>query len=131
MTSFHHRQRGEGKIGCISTLLIVAILAALAVKLVPVIYSDNGLANAAEDLGSRAGILALPALEAQLRGKATELEIPEALAKGAMTVQIRGDKQAGTCVITLRDTRKVDHYGIYTLPITTDKTVNRPYMDAR
>ena len=131
MTSFHHRQRGEGKIGCISTLLIVAILAALAVKLVPVIYSDNGLANAAEDLGSRAGILPLPALEQQLRGKATELEIPEALAKGAMSVQIRGDKQSGTCVITLRYTRKVDLYGIYSLPITTDKTINRPYMDAR
>jgi len=131
MTSPLQRQRGEGKVGCITSLLVLALMAALAMKLVPVFYSDNGLANAAEDLGSRAGIMSLPILEAQLRGKAADLEIPEAMAKGAMTVQIRGDKQQGTCVITLHYTRKVDIYGIYTLPISTDKTITRPYMDAR
>ena len=131
MTSPLHRQRGEGKVGCITSLFVLALLAALAMKLVPVFYSDNALVNAAEDLGSRAGIMSRNILEAQLRGKAADLEIPEAMAKGAMTVQIRGDKAQGTCVITLRYTRKVDLYGVYTLPISTDKTISRPYMDAR
>ena len=131
MTSPLHGQRGEGKVGCVTSLLVLAIMVALAMKLVPVFYSDNGLANAAEDLGSRAGILSLPILEAQLRGKANDLEIPEALAKGAMTIRIQGDKQSGSCLITLHYTRRVDLYGIYTLPISTEKTITRPYMDAR
>lgn len=124
-------ERGEGKIGCIVTLLVLITLSAAAYKIIPVYYSNNSLVGEAEDLGSRAGLLTQAALEQQLRAKAIDLEIPEALPKGAMTMTILGDKSSGTCVIQLHFTRKVDLYGAYTVPIELDKTIKRPYMDAR
>jgi len=131
MTENRRNERGEGKIGCIVSLLVLIIVGAVALKVVPVIYANNSLVNAAEDLGSRAGIMPAAALEQQLRAKAAELEIPEALAKGCITFTVLGDHNAGTCVIKLKYTQKLDLYGAYTLPISTDKTISRPYMDAR
>jgi len=124
-------ERGEGKIGCVVTLLVLIIVGAVALKVVPVLYANNSLVNAAEDLGSRAGIMPVAALEQQLKAKAGELEIHEAVAKGAMTFTVVGDHNAGTCIIRLKFTRKLDLYGAYTLPITLDKTISRPYMDVR
>ncbi len=131
MTDNRRNERGEGKIGCIVSLLVLIIVGAVAMKVVPVLYANNSLVNAAEDLGARAGIMPVATLEQQLRAKASELEIPEALAKGGITFTILGDRSAGTCVIKLKYTQKVDFYGAYTLPITTDKTISRPYMDVR
>ncbi|WP_306598080.1 hypothetical protein [Geothrix sp. 21YS21S-2] len=131
MTENRRNERGEGKIGCIVSLLVLIIVGAVALKVVPVLYANNSLVNAAEDLGSRAGIMPAAALEQQLRAKAAELEIPEALAKGCITFTVLGDHNAGTCVIKLKYTQKLDLYGAYTLPISTDKTISRPYMDAR
>lgn len=131
MTGLHKHERGEGKIGCMISLLVLVIVGALAAKIVPVLYSNNALTNAAGDLCSRAGILPAGALEAQLRAKAIELEIPEALPKGHMTITVVGDHNAGTCIMKLHFTRKIDLYGLYTLPIDMDKTISQPYMDVR
>jgi len=131
MTSSRKQERGEGKIGCFTSLVVLLILTAVALKVVPVLWTNNNLVNAAEDLGSRAGVLSAPALDQQLRAKAAELEIPEALIKGAMVINVMGDKQSGTCVIKLHFIRKVDLYGVYTVPIPMDKDIARPYMDAR
>jgi len=124
-------ERGEGRIGCIITLLILIIVGGLGYKILPVLYANNGLVSGAEDLGSRAGLMPAATVEAQLRAKAAELEIPEALVKGAMTLTVIGDHSAGTCIIKLHFTRKVDMFGITTIPIEVDKTISRPYMDAR
>lgn len=131
MTENRRNERGEGKIGCVVSLLVLIIVGAVALKIVPVLYANNSLVNAAEDLGSRAGIMSVATLEQQLRAKAAELEIPEALAKGGITFTILGDRSAGTCIIKLKYTQKLDLYGAYTLPIATDKTISRPYMDVR
>lgn len=131
MTDNRRNERGEGKIGCVVSLLVLIIVGALAFKIVPVLYANNSLVNAAEDLGSRAGVMSVATLEQQLRAKAAELEIPEALAKGGITFTILGDRSAGTCIIKLKYTQKLDLYGAYTLPISTDKTISRPYMDVR
>ncbi|BDU71024.1 hypothetical protein [Mesoterricola silvestris] len=131
MSAMRRNERGEGKIGCIVSLLVLIIVGGVAAKVVPVLYANNSLVNAAEDLGSRAGVIPAATLEQQLRAKAAELEIPEALVKGGITLTILGDRSAGTCVIKLKYTQKLDLYGAYTLPITTDKTISRPYMDAR
>jgi len=131
MTSKRHPERGEGKIGCIVSLLVMVLIGGLAFKVVPVLFANNNLVTAAEDLGSRAGILSPATLEQQLKAKAVELEIPEALPKGAMTINVLGDKSSGTCILKLHFTRKIDLFGVYTLPITVDKTITRPYMDAR
>ena len=104
MTSLRTSERGEGKIGCFVSLIVLVITAGLGLKIVPVFFSNNNLVTTAEDLGSRAGIMPVPALEAQLRSKAVELEIPEALTKGAMSFKILGDRNSGTCVVRLKFT---------------------------
>jgi len=124
-------QRGEGKIGCVVSLLVLLLMGAVCGKLVPVLYSNNALLDTADDLASKAGILAVPTLELQLRDSAKNLGITEAGAQGAMTITTVGQKAAGTCTIKIKYAREVDFYGIYTLTITTDKTIMKPYMDAR
>lgn len=131
MTTQREHERGEGKIGCIVSLLALIILAAAAWKVVPAFYGNNELVRSAEDLGSRAAFVTKANMEAQLRAKAVELEIPEAAAKGAVDVKILGDKNGGTCVITLKYKRTIDLYGIFSFPMDVDKTITRPWMDAR
>jgi hypothetical protein len=131
MNTQRTRERGEGKIGCILTLAVLIAAGCVAFKVVPVLWANNGLVTAAEDLGSRAGLMPAPALEQQLRAKAAELEIPEALAKGAINFKILGDSHAGTCIVELHYVSKVDLFGVYTLKVPVDKSLVRPYMDAR
>jgi len=131
MTTFRTPERGEGRIGCIASLVALVIAGAVLIKVVPVFYSNNSFASAAEDLGSRAGTMNKATVEQQLLAKAVELEIPEAALKGATKVDVLGDGHSGTCNITLHYTRKIDLYGLYTWPVETDKVISRPYMDGR
>ena len=61
------RERGEGKIGCILSLLVLIAGIAVGLKVIPVYYSDNALAEFATELATKAGIFPVPALELQLR----------------------------------------------------------------
>lgn len=128
MNNHRHRQRGEGKIGCILSMLVLISLAAVAVKAVPVYWSNNELKDAAEDMASRASVIPTENIELQLRSKARELAIPEAFAKGAITASKRGDGQQGTCVIRLRYKRVIDLYGMYTWTVVTDTEASAPYL---
>ncbi|MGA2078992.1 MAG: hypothetical protein ABSH53_00010 [Holophaga sp.] len=125
------RQRGEGKIGCILSLLVFIVGVALALKLVPVWYSNNNLRAYAADLALEAGVKTIPTMMAQLRSKAKELDIPEALDEGAITVTTLGPSSEGNCTITLNYSRVVDLYGIYPVTFTTNEVINRHYVDAR
>ena len=138
MTPLRKHERGEGKIGCFVILLLIVIASALLIKILPVFYANSSLVSAAEDIGSRTGLIPdnsnenrIKGITDQIRAKAVDLEIPEALAKGAITVKVMGDHNAGTCAIKLKYTQKIDFYGLYTWNIDTNKEINRPYMDAR
>jgi hypothetical protein len=131
MIPYRTRERGEGQIGCVLTLLVLIAAGALAVKVMPVYYSDYNLQDFAGELATKAGIFPIPALELQMRDKARELEIPEAMAKGAITITTAGEKSAGSCTITLHYARTVDLYGITPMVISTQKTFTRAYMDVR
>lgn len=131
MTASRTSERGEGKIGCILTLLILAGAVAVGLKVVPVYYTNSSLADSAEEVAAQAGLYTKAALEAKLRDKAVELNIPEAAADGAMTVSTAGTKNLGTCTIAFDYTRTVDLYGFYRFDIATHKVVKRTYMDAR
>jgi len=131
MTPYRSRQRGEGKIGCIVSLVVLVAALALGYKAVPVFYTDYALADFAGDLALKAGIVPPENLNAELRGKATDLGITEALADGAMTLTSNGVRTTGTCTITLKYNRVVDLYGFYPLTIATDKVIAKTYMDAR
>ncbi|WP_005035905.1 hypothetical protein [Holophaga foetida] len=123
-------QAGEGKLGCIISLAVLVVLGGIAYKLGPAYMHKNTMEDTASDLASRAGIMSVEAITKQLRAKATELEIQEALAPGAIQVRTTGGKE-GTCTVTLRFTQKIDLYGVTTVDFATDKTVSKPYMDAR
>jgi hypothetical protein len=124
-------QRGEGKIGCILSLLVLAAALGTAYKAVPVLYTDNELKNFAGELAVQAGITPPETLLAELQNKAKELDIPEALAPGALDVTSGGERKSGVCTVSIKYTRIVDLYGIYPLAITNEKTITTPYMDAR
>ena len=124
-------QRGEGKIGCIVSLLILVTAVGAGVKIVPVIYANSSLVDAARETAGQAALYTVPALELKLRTKASELGIPEAGAKGAILIQVTGEKSAGTCTITFNYNQKVDLYGVYTLDMPTHKVISTPYLDAR
>lgn len=124
-------QRGESKVGCTISFLVLAILIAVALKLVPVLFSNNDFLNSVENIAGRAGVLPQATIEAQIRQKIKELEIPEALAPGAVVITKVGDNMAGTCTVRVKYTRKIDFYGVFTLSLETDKTKSIPYVDAR
>ena len=127
MDPARRRQRGEGKIGCVVSFVILATVTAVALKVVPLYWGDNELKDAAQDLASRASAIPTEALALQLRAKAKELEIGEALAPGAIRVTKTGDQQ-GTCTISLRYSRKVDLYGVYQWQVSVNSDITAPYL---
>lgn len=127
----HNTQRGEGKIGCVVSILVFALCIAIAIKVVPVLFSNNDFSSSIDNIAARAGILPQPTIELQLRDKARELGIPEALAPGALVVTKAGDHMQGTCTVRVQYTRKIDFYGMYSYPLETKVTKNVLYMDAR
>jgi len=124
-------QRGEGKIGCVVTLLVVILLGSAAFKAVPVFFSNNEFITAVENIAGRAGTMPQATIEAQINQQAREQNIPEALAPGAVVVTKVGDAQSGICTVRIKYTRKIDFFGVFTYPLVTEKTKAVPYMDAR
>lgn len=126
----HGKQRGEGKIGCIISLLVLAVLIGAAIKAVPILFSNNDFVGSIESIAGRAAIIPQATIELQIRDKAKELGIPEALAPGAILVSKSGDSISGMCTVRLRYTRKIDFYGVYTYPMETNLTKSVPFLDA-
>jgi hypothetical protein len=123
-------QRGESKIGCTISLLVFVILVAAAFRIVPVLFSNNEFFNAIESIAGRGAVIPQATIEAQIREKARDLKIPEALVPGAITVAKVGDNQNGTCTVRVKYTRKIDFYGVFAFPLETDKQQSFPYMNA-
>ena len=103
----------------------------LAIKIVPVYYANDQFIDAAKELAGQAGTMTQATLEQALRNKAIRFEVKEALAKGAITVTVRGEAHSGSCTIHLKYTRLVDLFGAYALPVETDKTIMKAFMDSR
>jgi hypothetical protein len=118
-------------VGCVLSLAVLVAALAVGFKVVPVYYSNSNLASYASDVANQAALYTPDALLARLQGKAQDLGIQEAQADGAITIKINGNKNNGTCAITLDYSRTVDLYGVYSLTIATRKTISEPYMDAR
>lgn len=130
MTSpFRNRQAGEGKLGCIITIAVLVILIAAAMKAWPVYYSNNELDTAINnDIAPMASRATDEEVMSQIKAKAKELDIPEALKPGAITVNITpssGTDVPGNIHIVLRYQRPVDFYGVYSYTFVTDDTIDR------
>lgn len=125
MTPFQHSQRGEGKLGCILTLLMIVVGGGIIFKVAPVYYANMELIDKADLVATMGSRVSAEQVESEMRAKAKELELNEALKPGAIKVTktITGD--AGVCKITLKYTRKVDLYGFTTLEIKQDKVIEK------
>ena len=122
-------QRGEGKVGCIISLLILGILGAAALKAVPIYYGNSELVDACDFIASGAAKKTLETVEREVKAKARELGVAEVLAdKNAIRVSKTGG-DAGTCTITLRYKRVIDFYGVYKWTLETDKRITKPIFE--
>ena len=127
-SSFRSRQAGEGKIGCFVTLAVLVIMVAAGIKALPVFYSNNELKTACEnDIAPMASRATEDEVAAQVRAKAKELEITEALQPGAISVHIiqSGSDTPGNVHIGLKYEREVDFYGVYSYKFVTDEAIDR------
>ncbi len=124
-------QRGEGKIGCVVSLLVLIILGAVGFKVVPVLFTNHEFVKASEEIAGRAAVLTQQNIELQIREKAQDLGIHEALEAGAIEVSRTGGTGNGICTVRLNYTRKVDLFGVTSFEIKTEKEKVTPYMDVR
>lgn len=131
MPRIHTSQRGEGKIGCIVSLLVLILLGATGFKVVPVLFSNHEFVKGSEEIAGRAALLTQQNIELQIREKAQDLGIREALEPGAITVTRTTGSGNGVCTVRLAYTRKVDLFGVTSLEIKTTEEKVVPYMDAR
>ncbi|MBS1766869.1 MAG: hypothetical protein JST05_05625 [Acidobacteria bacterium] len=138
-SSFRTRQAGEGKVGCFVSLVILILGLAFAIKAGPVYYSNNQFESAIKnDIGPSASRARsdLPAddlaaqVATQIRDKAKELEIPEAMEKGAVTVTAtQGSSDVpGNVHVVLKYSRPVDFFGVYSTTFDTDETMDITIM---
>lgn len=138
-SSFRTRQAGEGKVGCFVSLVILIVGIAFAIKAGPVFYSNNELLSAIKnDIGPGASRARsdLPAedlsaqVAVQIRDKAKELDIPEALKPGAIAVSVTtgGQDAPGNVHVALKYIRPVDFYGVYSYDFSTDETMDITIM---
>lgn len=124
------QQRGEGKVGCVLTLLVFGLLAAAGFKAVPVYYGNSELIDACEYIASGAAHKSLETIEREVKEKARDLGVVEVLReKGAIRVTKAGGGDNGSCTITLRYKRTIDFYGAYQWTIVTDKRITKPIFE--
>ena len=127
-----HRQRGEGKVGCVVSLLVFAILVAVGLKVIPVYYANSELADGCKFIASSASRIPLELVERQAKDKAKELGMIDVLSQpNSITVsKVGGGPDApGTCTIRLRYKQTIDLYGVYQFDIVTDKTISEPILE--
>jgi len=123
-------QRGEGKFGCIVSLLVVGAIGAAAYKAVPVYYGNSELIDACGFIASGASSKPVETIEREVKDKAKELMVVEALTdKGAIRVTKTSGGEAGTCTITLRYKRVIDFYGVYQWTLVTDNVISKPIFE--
>jgi hypothetical protein len=123
-------QRGEGKFGCIVSLLVLGVLGGAAYKAVPVYYGNSELIDACDGIASGASMKPLETIDREVKDKARELGVTEALTdKGAIRVTKTGGDSGGTCTITLRYKRTIDFYGAYKWTLVTDKRISKPIFE--
>ncbi len=124
-------ERGEGKIGCIVSLLVFVILGAAAIKIAPEYLANDEIMDTAIEWSSRAGVRPIKEIELQIQSKGKDKGIAEIMTPGAITITTSGGQTSGTCTIRVNYTRTIDFFGVYSTKMTFDKTISRPYMDAR
>jgi len=123
------KQRGEGKVGCTVSLLVLAILIAIAIKVVPVYYADNQIYDIVERKAEMAAGRRPEDMEKEVRIEIRSLGVPEATAPRAITFRKTMSGDSGTVSVTMKYSHKVDLYGIAQWPFNVDKTMTHPVLE--
>ena len=123
--SLRNRQRGEGKVGCTISFLVLVILSAFAIKVVPAYYADNQISDIVERKAEMAAGRKTEDMVKEIRLEIQNMGVPEAAREGAITMTKSGD----SVTATLRYSRKVDLYGITEWPINVDKHITRAVLE--
>ena len=123
------KQRGEGKVGCTISLVVLAILVAVAIKVIPVYYADNQIYDIVERKAEQAAGRKAEDMEKEVRMEIRGLEIPEAMAPRAITFRKAMSGDSGNVTVTMRYSHKVDLYGIAQWPFNVDKTLIHPVLE--
>jgi len=123
------KQRGEGKVGCTISLVVMAILVAIAIKVVPVYYADNQIYDIVERKAEQAAGRNPVDMEKEVRIAIRGLGIPEATAPRAITFRKTMSGDTGTVTVTMKYSHKVDLYGIAQWPFNVDKTMSQPVLE--
>ncbi len=129
MSPWTRKQRGEGKVGCTISLLVVIILAAVAIKVIPVYYADNQIYDIVERKAEQGAGRNPEDMEKEIRIEIRGLGVPEALAPSAVKIRKIMSGSEGRVVVNLRYTHKVDLYGITDWTFTVDKTLDHPVLE--
>lgn len=130
MTPFRSRQRGEGKVGCISSLVVFIIIAAAAIKAVPVFYANHQMEDAATRKAESASGRAEEIILRELLEEARTIGVEQALRPRAITVVKRGGGDGmGSCTVSLSYTTTIDFYGLYKWDLVTDKRITKPLLE--
>jgi hypothetical protein len=123
-------QRGEGKFGCLISILLLGSILAAAYKAVPVYYGNSELIDACDFIASGSARKPIENVEKEVRDKARELGVTEALTdKNAIHVTKTGSGDSGFCNITLRYKRIIDFYGVYQWSLGVDKRISKPVYE--
>ncbi len=129
MNNWMKHQRGEGKIGCTISLLVVGILTAAAIKIIPVYYADNQIYDIVERKAEQAAGRTPEDMEKEIRLEIRGLGVPEAGAPGAIKVRKVMSGFEGSVIVTIRYTHKVDLYGITDWTFNVEKTLTHPVLE--
>lgn len=124
------RQRGEGKLGCIISLLLAGTVIAVAYKAVPVYFGNSELIDACGFIASGATRKPIEVIEREVKEKARDIGVLEALAeKGAIRVTKLSSGDSGNCTIKLRYNRVIDFYGVFQWTLETDSEIIKPIFE--
>ncbi|MCL1908312.1 MAG: hypothetical protein FWG12_02970 [Holophagaceae bacterium] len=130
-TPSFQKQRGDGKIGFIVTLLLAAVLVAAGIKAIPAYLSNNKFISAVEEIAGRASNVTEGDIRAQILAKAKELKIAEAQEPGAIAVartNPASESTQGMCTVRVRYTRNINMYGVTSIKLGVDKEIAKPFM---
>ena len=123
-------QRGEGKLGCFISMLVLGVVGAVAYRAVPVYYGNSELVDACDFIASGASKKPIETLEREVKEKAKEFGVIEVLTnKNAVRITKSGTADAGLCTITLHYSRTIDFYGTYKWTLVTDKRISKPIFE--
>jgi hypothetical protein len=129
MNNRTNKQRGEGKVGCIVTLVVLAIATAVGLKVIPLYYADNQVIDVVDRKADQAAGKTAEIIEKEIRSEIKNLDVPEALAPRAIVVIKSIGGEQGSITITVKYSRKVDLYGVAQWPFNIDKTITRAVYD--